>query len=74
MIYHLASTASSGHDKVWNMVVLADSEKEARVYASTQHGDEGEDEWLYRATCTILGHQLTEITEHGVICRDFRAG
>jgi hypothetical protein len=74
MIYHLASTAPSGYDKAWNMVVIADSEKEARFYAAAHCGDEGDDEWLYRATCTIIGHQLSEITEHGVICRDYCAG
>lgn len=60
-----------GWDEAAGFVVNADTENQARLYASEQAGDEGPDVWLDPglSACTMLSNTPAR----GVVLRDYRA-
>lgn len=63
------------YDMVLSFVICAETEIDARVLASQNAGDEGEDVWLSSYTSYCQEYQPPEITsEPRVIMRDFNPG
>jgi hypothetical protein len=57
------------YDKAFGFVVRAESEDEARRFASAKEGDEGKDVWLDPTLTTC--EPLVAGGEPGIILRDF---
>jgi hypothetical protein len=71
-IWLLERRGKTGYDEVEGFIVIADTEEEARRYASQKPGDEGKNVWLN----SLLSHCMlvTSAWPNGVLIRSFRAG
>ena len=52
------------------VVVAAEDEAQAREWAASAHGDEGEGPWYSEATCVEIGQAVEGMDAH-VIMRDY---
>lgn len=68
----LLNRETTGYDEARGFVARAASEGEARLLAAGQAGDEGADEWLLEASCTVIGKANSDTP--GVVLRDYKAG
>jgi hypothetical protein len=59
------------YDKAFGFVIRAETEVEARIIASKNHGDEGEDAWLSSELASCI--PLRNAGDPGVILRSFRS-